>query len=205
MNAELKERYRSLTQAAAIDISDGGPAAPLSKLSEHACSAAPSALLLSENSSRKTIMSCCCVQVMHCHTLQSCRCLHVNGCPPCLVGTEEDEEVEEAVAPPTSDAQPAAGNRAQEAACDIPAEQAAAGRKLKLKVTPQAGASRLLRIGAHEPLSKLFAAFQQHAVSACSMPADAQPSFWFDGEKLSGEATAEGLELEDDFVIDCKW
>lgn len=113
--------------------------------------------------------------------------------------------MEEATAPPASNAQPAAGNRAQEAACDTAAEQATAGRKLKLKVTPQAGASRLLRIGAHEPLSKLFAAFQQHAVSACSMPADAQPSFWFDGEKLSGEATAEGLELEDGFVIDCKW
>jgi len=29
VNAELKQRYRSLTQAAAIDVSDGGPAAPL--------------------------------------------------------------------------------------------------------------------------------------------------------------------------------
>ena len=69
----------------------------------------------------------------------------------------------------------------------------------------QTGMSKPVRIAAREPLSKLFAAFQRHAVCMAWMPEGAQPSFWFDGERLGGDVTAEGAELEDEFIVDCKW
>ena len=107
-----------------------------------------------------------------------------------------DEEEEEGGTP-----SPARRTTASESA----QKHAAEGRRLTLRVNTQMGAFQRLRIAPREPLSKLFAAFQQHAVREGWMPEDAQPSFWFDGERLGGEATAEGVELEDEFVIDCNW
>ena len=114
----------------------------------------------------------------------------------CVAGEEEEEDN----MPP-----PSPRSVERRAASESAQKHAAACRRLTLRVATQTGVSKLLRFAAREPLSKLFAAFQQHAVCVGWMPEGAQPSFWFDGERLGEDVTAEGAELEDDFVIDCKW
>jgi len=119
---------------------------------------------------------------------------------PALAEGEEEEGgagAAEAAAPPA----PVVKQAPEEGACG---PQAAGGR-LKVRVHTAAGESAVLRMGVNEPLSKLFAAFKQHAVQEAWMPSDALPSFWLEGERLSENATAEAAGVEDDDVLDCQW
>ncbi len=119
--------------------------------------------------------------------------------PALAEGEEEEGEAgtAETAAPPA----PVVKQAPDEGACG----QQAAGDRLKIRVHTAAGESAVLRIGVSEPLSKLFAAFKQHAVQEAWMPSDALPSFWLDGDRLSENATAEAAGVEDDDVLDCQW
>lgn len=93
----------------------------------------------------------------------------------------------------------------QQAADEEPCEQQAAGDKFKVRVNTAASKSAVLRIGAREPLSKLFSAFRQHAVQEAWMPSKALPSFWLEGERLSEHVSVEAAGIEEDDVVDCRW
>lgn len=62
-----------------------------------------------------------------------------------------------------------------------------------------------MRIGVNQPLSKLLAAFQQEGHKAGWLSPDKAVIFKVDGEKLKGNETAAGLDLENDDVIDAVW
>lgn len=64
-----------------------------------------------------------------------------------------------------------------------------------------------IRIGKQAALSKLFEPYKQQAVSKGWLPAAKTSAvmFSFDGDRLSGTETAEGLDLDNDDVIDVKW
>ena len=64
-----------------------------------------------------------------------------------------------------------------------------------------------LRISKQAPLSKLFEPYKQQAIQkGWLLPAKAASvQFVIDGDRLSGTETAEGLDCENNDIIEVKW
>lgn len=64
-----------------------------------------------------------------------------------------------------------------------------------------------LRISKQAPLSKLFEPYKKQAIQKGWLPSAKAPSvrFDFDGDRLSGTETAEGLDCDDNDIIEVKW
>ena len=64
-----------------------------------------------------------------------------------------------------------------------------------------------LRISKQAPLSKLFEPYKQQAIHKGWLPPGkaASVKFIFDGDKLSGTETAEGLDCDNNEIIEVKW
>ena len=64
-----------------------------------------------------------------------------------------------------------------------------------------------LRISKQAPLSKLFEPYKQQAMQKGWLPSAkaASVKFVFDGDRLSGTETAEGLDCDNSDIIEVKW
>ena len=64
-----------------------------------------------------------------------------------------------------------------------------------------------LRISKQAPLSKLFELYKQQAIQKGWLPSAkaASAKFEFDGDRLSGTETAEGLDCDNNDIIEARW
>lgn len=83
---------------------------------------------------------------------------------------------------------------------------AVADEKVVVKLSTRRQAEPVkMRIGRREPMSKMFAAFEELASRNSWVSPGAQLRFVFDGDALSPEDTADGVDIEDDCVIEAHW
>ena len=104
-------------------------------------------------------------------------------------GEEDDEEF--------------AGSASQEAASLPDLED---DGKVVLLLQSQQGKISL-RISKQAPLSKLFEPYKQQAIQKGWLPSAkaASVKFTFDGDRLSGTETAEGLDCDNNEIIEVRW
>lgn len=108
---------------------------------------------------------------------------------------DNDEEGRDAEKPSTADGQAAEGGEAQ--ANDV---------KITLKIKSSEHPEGLkMRIGMHQPFSRLFAAYKAAGEDAGWLSEGTAVTFKFDGERLGSKETPESLDLEGDEVIDACW
>lgn len=120
---------------------------------------------------------------------------HTSAKPQPDLQTDEESEADEQ--------DESAGAESQEAA---PLPELEDDNKVVLLLQSKEGRVSL-RISKQAALSKLFEPYKQQAIQkGWLLPAKASSvKFEFDGDRLSGTETAEGLDCDDNDIIEVKW
>ena len=89
---------------------------------------------------------------------------------------------------------------------DVASPDAADNGKVVLMLQCKEG-KMPMRISKQKALSKLFEPFKQHAIQKGWLPnaKAGAVKFMFDGDKIGGSETAEGLDCDNDDIIEVQW
>lgn len=121
-----------------------------------------------------------------------------------------DEEETDAMQPQRQDEAHSHGRQARCSAtpdsadeqAELPNSEGQEEARVLVILQTRTGQRQQVRILANAPFSRLF---EQYPGLNKGMPAGSKPTFWLDGEKISGSSSPADLDVEDETVIDVQW